>query len=60
MMNIWNRKERVRKNQNTDLRSSVMHLRSQECGYISIYELELQHNIFINNNNNNNNNNNKP
>jgi len=28
-----------------------MHLRSQECGYISIYELELQHNIFINNNN---------
>jgi hypothetical protein len=47
MNNMESKRERTRENQDTDLRSSAMCLPLQECGYILIYDLGLQHNIFI-------------
>lgn len=47
MNNMESKRERARENQDTDLRGSAMCLRPQEYAYISIYDLGLQHNIFI-------------
>jgi hypothetical protein len=44
---IQNRKDREIENWDVDLRCSAMCLRPQECSYISLYDLGLQHNILI-------------
>jgi hypothetical protein len=47
MNNKESKRERARENQDTNLRRSSMCLSPQQCGYISVYDLGLHHNIFI-------------
>jgi len=41
------KREIIKKNQDTNLRSSIIYLHIYECGYILLYDLALCHNIFI-------------
>jgi hypothetical protein len=47
MNNMKSKREITRENQDTNLRSSIIYLRLQECDYILLYDLALRHNIFI-------------